>query len=91
MNLIPHDDQPGLWVNKAWRAGTPGTFAMVIGISDYATLDGGLESLTLGKLPVSALSAFRFFEWLENEYFVSGCPLAGVAGRTAHGAGDAQS
>ena len=77
MNLIPHDDQPGLWVNKAWRAGTPGTFAMVIGISDYATLDGGLESLTLGKLPVSALSAFRFFEWLENEYFVSGCPLAG--------------
>jgi hypothetical protein len=76
MNLIPHDEQPGLWVNKDWQPGTPGTFAMVIGISDYAALDGSRESLNLGKLPVSALSAFRFFEWLENEYFVSGCPLA---------------
>ena len=76
MNLIPHDEQPGLWVNKAWRPGTPGTFALVIGVSDYTALDGGPESLMLGKLPVSALSAFRFFEWLENQYFVSGCPLA---------------
>lgn len=63
-------------MGKAWRPGTPGTFAVVIGVSDYATLDGSLESLNLGKLPVSASSAFRFFEWIENEYFVSGCPLA---------------
>ncbi len=74
--LVPDGNQPGLWVNKAWRAGTPGTFAFVVGISDYTKLDGSIKSLTLGKLPVGALSAFRFFEWLEKDYFITGCPLA---------------
>jgi Caspase domain len=76
LRLFPHNDRPGLWVNRDWVPGTPGTFAVVIGISDYTALDGGLESLALGKLPVCALSAFRFFEWLEAEYYVEGCPLA---------------
>ena len=39
-------------------------------------LDGSMKSLTFGKLPVGALSAFRFFEWLEKDYFITGCPLA---------------
>jgi hypothetical protein len=76
LGLFPHNEIQGLWVNRDWARGTPGTFAVVIGVSDYTHLDGGPESLNLGKLPVCALSAFRFFEWLANEYYVEGCPLA---------------
>ena len=41
MSLEARTTEPGLWVNPAWQAGTPGTFAVVIGVSAYPHLAGG--------------------------------------------------
>src|ERR1700722_6702246 len=76
MNLQPVDGQSGLWRNPAWAAGTPGIFAIVIGVSDYSHLRADANSLHMGKLHVSALTAYRFFEWLGNQYRLDGVPLA---------------
>jgi hypothetical protein len=70
-----------LWTNPAWRAGDePGTFAVVIGISSYQHLNGGQQPAAdcygLGQLNVSALTAYRFFQWLESEYRYPAAPLA---------------
>jgi Caspase domain len=71
---------PGLWTNRKWSSGTPGLYAVVIGISTYKHLDGGIapapERYGLPQLAVSALTAFRIFQWLTKQYYVSGCPLA---------------
>jgi hypothetical protein len=61
------------WTNPGWRAGAPGTFAVVIGVSRYKHLsptDQPLAPETFGlpQLTVSALSAYRFFLWLCNDY-----------------------
>jgi hypothetical protein len=67
-------------VNPDWQEGTPGAFAVVIGISTYLHLEGGEapadETYGLGQLQVSALTAYRLFRWLAEDYQVSGCPLA---------------
>ena len=80
MRLEARDDEPGLWVNPHWQEGTPGAFAVVIGVSAYAHLEGGEtpadETYGLGQLQVSALTAYRFFRWLADDYRVDGCPLA---------------
>ncbi len=76
MTLEPSTQEPGAWINPAWQPGTPGTFAVVIGVSHYAHLDGSGASLGLGQLEVSALTAFRVFNWLVDDYHVDGCPLA---------------
>jgi hypothetical protein len=80
MRLEPRQTEPGLWVNPAWQEGTPGTFAVVIGVSNYPYLDGGetpaAETFGLGQLQVSALTAYMLFRWLAEQYRVDGCPLA---------------
>lgn len=75
-------DTPGLHVNPQWRAGTPGTFAVFIGVSAYPFLHGGTqfhvgdEAFTLGQLHVSALTARTFFDWFELRYDYPGAPPA---------------
>lgn len=80
MTLQPDPTTPGLWVNPQWQPGTPGTFAVVIGVSRYDHLAGGsnpaIETYGLGQLYVSALTAYRFFAWLRDEYDFAGSPPA---------------
>jgi len=69
----PDPTSPGLFVNPDWVEGTPGTFAVVIGVSSYHFLEGGRsyqgdESYGLGQLHVSAATSHRFFSWLQEEY-----------------------
>lgn len=72
--------KPGLWEDDAYRPGEPGTFALVVGVSAYAHLDGGpapaRQTYRLPQLAVSALTAMRFFEWLRRRYAFHGAPLA---------------
>ena len=74
--LKPDKTRPGLWVNDGWTPGSPGTFAVIIGVSRYGNLDGSPASFGLGQLFVSAITAFGFFAWLEGQYVRTGSPLA---------------
>jgi hypothetical protein len=74
--LRPDSKRPGVWTNDEWDPDSPGTFAVVIGVSDYAHLDGSARCYKMGKLFVSALTAFRFFEWLVSTYSWTNCPVA---------------
>lgn len=80
--LAPKHDSSGLFVNENWQPGTPGTFAVVIGVSDYPYLDGGSEwtpgdeSYSLGQLHVSAATAKAFFAWLTDGYSFPAAPIA---------------
>ncbi len=80
MRLEARDTEPGLWVNPDWQEGTPGAFAVVIGVSAYTHLEDGDapadETYGLGQLQVSALTAYRLFRWLTEHYRLDGCPLA---------------
>ena len=76
MSMQPDAATPGLWVNTEWEQGMAGTFAVVIGISRYAYLQGGAESYMLGQLYVSATTAYRFFRWLCDDYIYTTSPLA---------------
>jgi hypothetical protein len=76
MNLQPVAGESGAWFNPRWKPGSPGTFAMIIGVSRYDHLDGSERSLWLNQLQVSALTAYRVFEWLDSAYHVEGCPVA---------------
>ncbi len=81
MTLAPSTASPGLWVNPAWKSGTPGTFAVVVGASRYEHLAGGHGALAtdnfgLTQLSASALSAYRFFEWLRGDYANAASPIA---------------
>ena len=67
---------PGHYVNPDWVPGSAGTFAVVIGVSRYKHLDGTPSSYGLGQLNVSALTAYRFFEWLRDNYSMQDCPLS---------------
>ena len=79
-DLRRDESQPGLWVNAKWYPGTAGLFAVVIGVSRYSHLLGGEEqspeTYGLGQLAVSALTAFRVFEWLRDDYYIRDCPMA---------------
>ena len=78
MPLEPDQTHHGLWFNPEWTPGKPGTFAVVIGVSKYDHLTGDDQSYRLGQLYVSALTAYRFFHWLKDEYRHSDLPLAKV-------------
>lgn len=66
--LKQDSQQPALWINPEWDGTGPGTFALIIGASNYAHLDGSENSYGLGQLHVSALTAYRFFVWLRDRY-----------------------
>ena len=68
MNLIRDDANPALWVNDQWEQGSPGTFAVVIGVSRYRHLDFSARSFGLGSLYCSALTAHYVFQWLREQY-----------------------
>jgi Caspase domain len=74
--LKPDATRPGLWVNDALTAGSPGTFAVIIGVSRYKNLDGSPACFGLGQLFVSAATAFGFFSWLEDRYLRTGSPVS---------------
>jgi hypothetical protein len=74
--LKPDATRPGLWVNDAWTAGSPGTFAVIVGVSRYKNLDGSPACFGLGQLFVSAATALGFFSWLEDRYLRTGSPVA---------------
>lgn len=72
MPLHLDGETPGMWVDESLE-GRPATHALVIGVSDYPHLRGGRSETApdhfgLGQLAVSALTAYRFFEWLRDEY-----------------------
>jgi hypothetical protein len=76
MILVQQPEEAGLWRNPRWREGTPGVFALVIGVSNYLHLREDQNSMQMGSLHVSALTAFRFFEWLGSVYRLEGVPIA---------------
>ncbi len=78
MPLQQDRDSEGLWFNPDWNPKQPGTFAVVIGVSKYDHLKGNDQSYDLGQLYVSALTAYRFFCWLGDEYQHPDFPLAKV-------------
>jgi len=59
--------EPGRYVRSGWSVGSPGTYALIIGVSDYTHV-AELAPFGIGKLYVSALTAFRFFQWLTERY-----------------------
>ncbi|MDB5730666.1 MAG: hypothetical protein JWQ03_561, partial [Variovorax sp.] len=86
MKLVPQDPALGHWVDPDWQKDRPGTHALVIGISAYAHFDGGAAPAAgtddwisdcrgLGQLQVSALTAWRVFEWLNRDYQLADAPL----------------
>lgn len=68
-------ESPGRWVNRDWKPRSGGAFALLIGVSAYPHLCGA-ETYDLEPLYVSALTAYRVFEWLRQDYARKGCPLA---------------
>jgi Caspase domain len=80
MSLQPQGN--GLWINPDWDDTKPGTFAVVIGISQYDFLaegyfkDGEQVVPRFSQLAVSSLTAHRFFAWLQDQYHFEGVPLA---------------
>ena len=86
MRLELRDPATGHWVDADWQGDSPGSHALVIGVSRYAHLNGGdapargndawiRDCRGLGQLQVSALTAWRVFEWLGREYRHAGLPL----------------
>jgi hypothetical protein len=78
MPLQQDQNSEGLWFNPQWSPTQPGTFAVVIGVSKYDHLKGDELSYDLGQLHVSALTAYRFFCWMGDEYRHPDFPLAKV-------------
>jgi hypothetical protein len=76
MALEQDPKNPVVWTNSDWNGREPATFAFVIGVSAYDHLDGSASSFGLGQLAVSALTAHRFFRWLDADYYCEGKPLA---------------
>src|SRR3984893_15006707 len=76
MPLFPDTAQQGLWVNPTVKPDEAGVFALSIGVSRYDCLADGaqpaLETYGLGQLGVSALTAYRVFEWLRDGYALNG-------------------
>ncbi len=81
MPLQP-DTEKGLWVNSDCPQDSPGLHALIIGVSRYDHLQGGKAPAPithgLGQLSVSALTAYRFFQWLRSGYILDGWPVARV-------------
>ena len=82
MPLQPDTSERGLWVNSDCKRGDPEVFALIIGVSRYDHLEGAAnaasETYGLKQLAVSALTAYRFFEWLRDGYALNGWPVTRV-------------
>ena len=74
--------EPGLF-RDADVDGQAATHAIVIGVSEYPHLKNGTGPVAqnhfgLGQLAVSALTAYRFFEWLRDRYEYEQAPIGSV-------------
>lgn len=82
MTLAPVEGKPGLWRDPDWTSTGGGTFAVIIGVSRYDHLAGGKDPATdtygLDQLAVSALTAWRVFDWLRGAYRMAEAPVAEV-------------
>lgn len=58
----------GVWRVPGFAAGLPGTYALIIGISEYS-------APTISGLHTSAFTAARFFDWLASEERYSFAPV----------------
>ncbi|HET8774702.1 MAG TPA: caspase family protein [Thermoanaerobaculia bacterium] len=76
MTLAPVSDELGVFADPAWKGDRPATFAVIIGASRYPHLDGTAKTYLLEQLTVSALTAYRVFDWLRAQYRYSPAPLA---------------
>lgn len=72
MSLEPVLATPGLWRTADWAPGTPGVYALIVGASEYAYLDGGPRQVPdphqLGQLVSSASTAAALFDWLRQAF-----------------------
>ncbi|MEA2664430.1 MAG: hypothetical protein QOI11_1374 [Candidatus Eremiobacteraeota bacterium] len=69
MRLKPSPLVPGLWQTDDFRPRGAATYAFVVGASRYVNFEPpSPESLGMGSLAVSALTAYRFFRWLGTMY-----------------------
>ncbi|VTY36531.1 Uncharacterised protein [Xylophilus ampelinus] len=79
MALEPVPHTLGLWRTHRWERGAPGVYALVIGVSEYAYLEGGPkqvdETYGMGQLVSSARTAAAIFEWLRNDFSRQGLPV----------------
>ncbi|QFP75038.1 caspase family protein [Deinococcus sp. AJ005] len=72
----------GALQNPIWEPGTPGVYAVIIGVSRYDHLQGAPpvnvapDPYDLSQLGVSALTAHRFYDWLIAKYQCESVPLA---------------
>ena len=64
--LKPVPDLLGVW--RPEQVPQPGTFVFIAGVSAYRYLDGSKDSLTLGQLSVSALTAHQIFRYFDEAY-----------------------
>jgi hypothetical protein len=82
MPLEPVAAEPGLWINPDCSPTGPGLHALIIGVSRYDHLGEGSapapDTYGLSQLSVSALTAYRFFSWLRDDYVLDGWPVARV-------------
>lgn len=78
MALVCHPTISGLWIDPERYQQGAGTYAIVIGVSQYdpPTATTRQTRLALTPLAVSALTAFRFFEWLQDGYTHPAAPLS---------------
>ncbi|MBY5694685.1 caspase family protein [Rhizobium leguminosarum] len=82
MALEPDSNEAGLWINPNSQVGSQGLHALIIGVSRYDHLNAGSapapETYGLGQLSASALTAYRFFKWLQTAYTLQDWPVARV-------------
>lgn len=84
MNLAPVRDEPGLWRNLKHTPGSPGLYAVIIGVSVYDHLPGGPGRLAPNggrfgtQLVSSALTAALVFDWLSATCDIDACEVAEV-------------
>jgi uncharacterized caspase-like protein len=79
MSLEILSQKPGLWRDPSWTKGMPGVYALVVGVSAYAFLEGGEtpapESYGLGQLVSSATTAAKVFVWLRESFLRENLPV----------------
>lgn len=71
--LKPDSTAAGHWIDDARAPGSPGLFAVIIGISEYPFLRQGQSfhidhDFELGQLGCAAITSRLLFEWLREEH-----------------------
>ncbi len=83
---MTQQDQPApIWEDHRSQhpVGAPLTHALIVGVSDYPFCEGGPlahrhDTLGVGQLTCAAVSAYRFAEWVRDEYRNDDAPLGTI-------------